>query len=233
MNNKTYKYKTNLIKFIRIILNKKAFIIIFIFIVTTLTSIYVYSKTPIYEVISYIKIDYLNKENINLIEQKLKIIYENDILENRLVNSIKQINNSNIFEIKTKATSSIKALNKNQEILQFLQKSYLISLKENEITSKKKTLDKIEDISLIREYIKILEAEIDILKNQESNFNNTKLIDEYVVNSSLIEEKKYLIIAIAFISGAIISIFLAFLLDYIEKQKIRKFIKLLKTLGYE
>ena len=97
-----------------------------------------------------------------------------------------------------------------------------------EITSKKKTLDKIEDISLIREYIKILEAEIDILKNQESNFNNTKLIDEYVVNSSLIEEKKYLIIAIAFISGAIISIFLAFLLDYIEKQKIRKFIKLLK-----
>jgi hypothetical protein len=228
MNNKTYKYKTNLIKFIRIILNKKAFIIIFIFIVTTLTSIYVYSKTPIYEVISYIKIDYLNKENINLIEQKLKIIYENDILENRLVNSIKQINNSNIFEIKTKATSSIKALNKNQEILQFLQKSYLISLKENEITSKKKTLDKIEDISLIREYIKILEAEIDILKNQESNFNNTKLIDEYVVNSSLIEEKKYLIIAIAFISGAIISIFLAFLLDYIEKQKIRKFIKLLK-----
>lgn len=189
MNNKTYKYKTNLIKFIRIILNKKAFIIIFIFIVTTLTSIYVYSKTPIYEVISYIKIDYLNKENINLIEQKLKIIYENDILENRLVNSIKQINNSNIFEIKTKATSSIKALNKNQEILQFLQKSYLISLKENEITSKKKTLDKIEDISLIREYIKILEAEIDILKNQESNFNNTKLIDEYVVNSSLIEEK--------------------------------------------
>ena len=226
MNNKTYKYKTNLIKFIRIILNKKAFIIIFIFIVTTLTSIYVYSKTPIYEVISYIKIDYLNKENINLIEQKLKIIYENDILENRLVNSIKQINNSNIFEIKTKATSSIKALNKNQEILQFLQKSYLISLKENEITSKKKTLDKIEDISLIREYIKILEAEIDILKNQESNFNNTKLIDEYVVNSSLIEEKKYLIIAIAFISGAIISIFLAFLLDYIEKQKIRKFIKL-------
>lgn len=228
MNNKTYKYKTNLIKFIRIILNKKAFIIIFIFIVTTLTSIYVYSKTPIYEVISYIKIDYLNKENINLIEQKLKIIYENDILENRLVNSIKQINNSNIFEIKTKATSSIKALNKNQEILQFLQKSYMISLKENEITSKKKTLDKIEDISLIREYIKILEAEIDILKNQESNFNNTKLIDEYVVNSSLIEEKKYLIIAIAFISGAIISIFLAFLLDYIEKQKIRKFIKLLK-----
>ena len=228
MNNKTYKYKTNLIKFIRIILNKKAFIIIFIFLVTTLTSIYVYSKTPIYEVISYIKIDYLNKENINLIEQKLKIIYENDILENRLVNSIKQINNSNIFEIKTKATSSIKALNKNQEILQFLQKSYLISLKENEITSKKKTLDKIEDISLIREYIKILEAEIDILKNQESNFNNTKLIDEYVVNSSLIEEKKYLIIAIAFISGAIISIFLAFLLDYIEKQKIRKFIKLLK-----
>lgn len=228
MNNKTYKYKTNLIKFIRIILNKKAFIIIFIFIVTTLTSIYVYSKTPIYEVISYIKIDYLNKENINLIEQKLKIIYENDILENRLVNSIKQINNSNIFEIKTKATSSIKALNKNQEILQFLQKSYLISLKENEITSKKKTLDKIEDISLIREYIKILEAEIDILKNQESNFNNTKLIDEYVVNSSLIEEKKYLIIANAFISGAIISIFLAFLLDYIEKQKIRKFIKLLK-----
>lgn len=189
MNNKTYKYKTNLIKFIRIILNKKAFIIIFIFIVTTLTSIYVYSKTPIYEVISYIKIDYLNKENINLIEQKLKIIYENDILENRLVNSIKQINNSNIFEIKTKATSSIKALNKNQEILQFLQKSYMISLKENEITSKKKTLDKIEDISLIREYIKILEAEIDILKNQESNFNNTKLIDEYVVNSSLIEEK--------------------------------------------
>lgn len=163
-----------------------------------------------------------------IIEQKLKIIYENDILENRLVNSIKQINNSNIFEIKTKATSSIKALNKNQEILQFLQKSYLISLKENEITSKKKTLDKIEDISLIREYIKILEAEIDILKNQESNFNNTKLIDEYVVNSSLIEEKKYLIIAIAFISGAIISIFLAFLLDYIEKQKIRKFIKLLK-----
>ena len=100
-----------------------------------------------------------------IIEQKLKIIYENDILENRLVNSIKQINNSNIFEIKTKATSSIKALNKNQEILQFLQKSYLISLKENEITSKKKTLDKIEDISLIREYIKILEAEIDILKN--------------------------------------------------------------------
>lgn len=71
MNNKTYKYKTNLIKFIRIILNKKAFIIIFIFIVTTLTSIYVYSKTPIYEVISYIKIDYLNKENINLLLHRI------------------------------------------------------------------------------------------------------------------------------------------------------------------
>lgn len=171
----------------KIIWNKKVFIIIFTFITTVLAWFYAYSKIPIYEVKSYIEIGYINKEkieDIDSLEQKLKVIFEVenptnkiDGLEKGIVSSIKQIKGvKNFLEIKTEATNNELALNKNKEVLKFIQESSQESIKQYEIVLDNAILNKKREIDFINEInIKNIKSEIEILREQELKNIDTKI----------------------------------------------------------
>ena len=67
-----------------------------------------------------------------------------------------------------------------------------------------------------------LNEEIDTLnfKKSEQNLSNTKLVGEYIVNDFPVKPKKSLIVAVAFVTGFILSIFLVLILNFISKNKI-------------
>jgi len=171
----------------KIIWNKKVFIIIFTFITTVLAWFYAYSKIPIYEVKSYIEIGYINKEkieNIDFLEQKLKVIfevenprYQADSFKKGIVSSIKQIKGVKSFlEIKTEATTNEVALNKNKEVLKFIQEYSQESIKQYEIVLNNTILNKKREIDFINEIdIKNIKSEIEILKEQEIKNIDTRI----------------------------------------------------------
>ena len=171
----------------KIIWNKKVFIIIFTFITTVLAWFYAYSKIPIYEVKSYIEIGYINKEkieNIDSLEQKLKVIfevenprYQADSFKKGIVSSIKQIKGVKSFlEIKTEATTNEVALNKNKEVLKFIQEYSQESIKQYEIVLNNTILNKKREIDFINEIdIKNIKSEIEILKEQEIKNIDTRI----------------------------------------------------------
>ena len=171
----------------KIIWNKKVFIIIFTFITTVLAWFYAYSKIPIYEVKSYIEIGYINKEkieNIDVLEQKLKVIfevenprYQADSFKKGIVSSIKQIKGVKSFlEIKTEATTNEVALNKNKEVLKFIQEYSQESIKQYEIVLNNTILNKKREIDFINEIdIKNIKSEIEILKEQEIKNIDTRI----------------------------------------------------------
>ncbi len=171
----------------KIIWNKKVFIIIFTFITTVLAWFYAYNKIPIYEVKSYIEIGYINKEqieNIDSLEHKLKVVFEvenprhqADSFEKGIVSSIKQIKGVKSFlEIKTEATSNEAALNKNKEVLKFIQDSSQESIKQYEIVLNNTILNKKREIDFINEInIKNIKSEIEILREQELKNIDTKI----------------------------------------------------------
>ena len=186
-NIKQYDDEIDLRELFKIIWDKKVFIVVFTLLVTILAGLYAYSKTPIYEVKSYVEIGYINKEKIedtDALEHKLKVVfqvenpkYEEDSFEKGIVSSIKQIKGVKSFlEIKTEATSNEAALNKNKEVLKFIQESSQESIKQYEIVLENTILNKKREIDFINEInIKNIKSEIDILKEQELKNIDTKI----------------------------------------------------------
>lgn len=287
-----------------IIWNKKILIISFTLFITIISGFYIYSKTPIYEVKSYVEIGFIDKEILedsNSIEQKLRVIFSMDdfnielnSLENGIVSSIRQIKNvKNFLEIKTKAYSNEVALTKNKEVLNYLQNLYEPKIEQYKVILNNNILDTKREIDYIHEKIKsiyekillntdslnnyikevnklnkILESDkssssslvisIQLLNNQnliantqneikdlelkiielktrtsqlnekiemlsfkksEQNLSNMRLIGEYILNNNPIKPKKSLTIIVSVISGFIISIFLVFLLNFINNPR--------------
>ena len=163
----------------QIIWDKKIFIAIFTILITVLSGFYVYSKTPIYEVKSFVELGYINKEkleDIDSLEQKLKVVFEiedrrfeEDTFEKGIVTSIKQIKGvKNFLEIKSEAFSNEAALAKNQEVLKFIQDLSVEKIKEYEIVLENSILDTQREIDYINNIeIKNLKSQIEILKEQE------------------------------------------------------------------
>lgn len=163
----------------QIIWNKKVFIITFSLCITIFSGIYSYSKIPIYEVKSYVEIGFIDKEileELNVLEQKLKVIFSTDdfneelnSLEKGNVSSIKQIKNvKNFLEIKTEAYSNEAALIKNQAVLKYIQTLYEPKIKEYEIILNNDILNTKREIDFINNVeIKNILAQINILKEQE------------------------------------------------------------------
>ncbi|RBQ32377.1 hypothetical protein CRU92_01325 [Arcobacter sp. FW59] len=163
----------------KIIWNKKLFISIFTIFTTILAGFYIYNKTPIYEVKSYIEIGYINNEileDINILEQKLKVIYSVDeakvgenSFEKGIVSSIKQIKGvKNLLEIKTESYSNENALERNEEILIFIQNLFIEKIKQYEIVLNNSILDTKREIDFINNIeIKNIKSQIEILKGQE------------------------------------------------------------------
>ncbi|OCL96484.1 Wzz/FepE/Etk N-terminal domain-containing protein [Aliarcobacter thereius] len=182
----------------KIIWDKKNFIILFTLVVTILAGIYAYSKTPIYEAKSIVRIGYIGEQIVepsNIIEQKLKIIFNVDNpqdSEEAIVTKIAVVKNvQNFIEISTESFSNEQAINKNKEVIEFLQKEYKhkidefilktnINIKNIEDKIKyaldvekidlQKNINKIKEQKLVR-----VEKEIDLLKNVELKAINKKL----------------------------------------------------------
>lgn len=174
--------------------NSKLFIIIFTCIVTLLAIIYVFLKTPIYEVKSNVQIGYIGEELLddpNTIVKKLEVIFdisgEIEQEDKQFVSKVSSVSLNkkikNFIEIKTEAISNEEALKKNEEVSKYLQEEYKNKIElyksdtKNSIQDKKQNIKDIDGLEIknIEERIKVLKEQkvaqidknIDILKNQE------------------------------------------------------------------
>ena len=116
----------------RTIWNKKLFILIFTSVVTLIAIIYAYSKTPIFEVKSVVRVGYINDNLLvdsDILVQKLKSVYnvgtsyiKNDNAITSNIKTIKDINN--FIEIYTQSHSNSEAEILNKKIIEFIKKDY-------------------------------------------------------------------------------------------------------------
>lgn len=163
----------------QIIWNKKVFIIVFTLCVTIISGLYIYSKTPIYEVKSYIEVWFIDKEKIEepkILEQKLKVVFsvedfneELNSLEKGSVTSIKQMKSvDNFLEIRTEAFLNETALEKNKKVLEYVQSLYNPKIEQYKVILNNNILDTQRDINYVKDVeIKNIFAQINILKEQE------------------------------------------------------------------
>ena len=141
---------------------KRLFIAIFTLVITLCAGIYVFVKTPIYEVKSIIEIGFIEKqliEDSSVIEQKLNVIFNvddkniNNDPKKGIISSITQMKTvKNFIEVKIEAISNEIAIAKSREILEYTQKLY-----EPKIEQYKTLVN--NDISNIEDEIKFLKNE--------------------------------------------------------------------------
>ncbi|MCT7618051.1 Wzz/FepE/Etk N-terminal domain-containing protein [Aliarcobacter butzleri] len=169
-----YEDEIDLKELFQIIWERKIFILLFTLFITLIAGIYVFNKKPIYEVKSYIELAYFDDkilEEVAILEQKLKVIFlDNDLnLENGKIISIQQIKGiKNLLEIKSEAFSNEIALNKNKEILKYIQAVYEPKIEQYKFIIDKSILDTKREIDFINNIeIKNIQRQIDILKEQE------------------------------------------------------------------
>ncbi|MDX4059718.1 Wzz/FepE/Etk N-terminal domain-containing protein [Aliarcobacter skirrowii] len=172
---------------------KKVFIILFTLVVTLASIIYVLQKnpTPIYQGSINIEIGKIQSENFGdkIIEEAEKLAY--------------------IIELEFEGTKTLIPTDKNKNKLkeQFLLEVKYSNENKDEIVS---TLEKIKDF--------IIEKH----KNETNFYENvlmTKQIGEIKISDTPINQpKKKLIVAVAFVTGFILSIFLVFFLKFIKKD---------------
>ena len=117
---------------------KRVFILLFTFSLTILSIIYVFVKTPVYEIKSVVRIGYIGNdlvEDSNVLEKKLRLIFnvgnkqikkEKAIVSN--ISAVKKVDS--FLEITTQAFSNEKALEKNKEVVSFLQNEYKYKIDE-------------------------------------------------------------------------------------------------------
>ena len=222
---------------------KKVFILLFTIIVTILASIYAFIKTPIYEVKAVIEVGTFNSNNnsnSNYIENPQNLIKKLLILNKENIKGIQDANIENITLVKStpnlielSATSvsnenGIKLLNK---IVADVKEEHL-----SKIDSYKSLI--VDNINNLKSQIKLLEddknkfdgslavkfelvSKINDLELQISphNIQNTKLIGDIITNEYPIKPKKKLIVAVSFVTGFILSIFLVFFMEFIRSFK--------------
>lgn len=182
----------------------KYFIIIFTFVFTTIAYIYLYTKTPIYEVMSVIRIGYIGDrlvEDNATLEKKLRLVFnvdskKNIIEENKAIvsniNSVKKANN--FVEIYTQAFSNEKAFNKNKEVLAFLQNEYKPVINEFILKTEINIQNIEENIDYINSVDKInTQKEIEKIKNQSIPKINEKINLIKKQDIAKINKKIYLI----------------------------------------
>ena len=125
---------------LKTILKYKKFIIIFTFIITTLSIIFVLLKTPIYQVKSNIQIGYINGKLIDdptTIVKVARLVFHVDDPINTQEQFISDVSDislnkkiKNFITIKTDAISNQEALKKNKEVVTFIQNKYKNKINE-------------------------------------------------------------------------------------------------------
>ena len=166
----------------------------------------------------------INKK-IEFNQQKLKE-YQNDA--NRISNQTSTDNSQNML-------MAIQLLN-TQNLILNLQNGIenLIKEKENLINLKLKDLEK-EKENIVNDNLKNAEVELNInfekrleelknslvlekLKLANDRVKNSDIVGEILTNDFPVKPKKKLIVAVAFVTGFIISIFLVFLFNFIKQN---------------
>jgi hypothetical protein len=157
---------------------KKWFIGVFTLIVTVVAIAYAYMKTPIYEVKSNIRVGYIGAgliENPDIIVKMLGVVFHvEDKITNKEevtaeVTSIATNKNLKDFiELKTQATSNKEALQKNKEVVSFLQNYYQPKIDEYLRDKKNSITDAQNDLVAVDAFErKNIENEIKISKTQD------------------------------------------------------------------
>ncbi|WP_151943791.1 Wzz/FepE/Etk N-terminal domain-containing protein [Aliarcobacter butzleri] len=185
----------------------KKFILIFTFIVTVLSIIYVSLKTPIYQVKSVIKIGSIADiplENSNILEKNIRVIFGLDnnsfsIKEDEgIVTDINIIKNAtSLLEVTTEAFTNEKAILKQYEVLEYLQDEYKYKIDEFIFKTNLNIKNLEGQIKYINEVKKVQKEEnIDFLNRvdlvlieNKLNFNREKL-SQYQENINNILKKR-------------------------------------------
>lgn len=183
----------------RTLAKNKKFIFLFTIVVAVLSVIYVYSKKPIYEVKSVIRIGFIPPtgvltesklvENPLVLETKLRVIYNIDDttkkmnFENGEVTNITAVKKADSFlEISTQAYSNEKAEIKNKEVVSYIQNEYKYKIDEYNF--------------LVDSNLKKIEEQISSLSNTDLiaienklSFNKEKLV-QYQENINEISKRR-------------------------------------------
>ncbi|MCT7571469.1 Wzz/FepE/Etk N-terminal domain-containing protein [Aliarcobacter butzleri] len=156
----------------------------------------------------------LNYQNLitNAQNQIKDLELQVEVIQNETIPNLKY-ELENITTIKTKELENKKANILNVDIK---------DLENQKLNLSNEKIRKLEDKINIELQTKIsqLNEEIDTLsfKKTGQNLSNTKLVGEYLVNDFPVKPKKKLIVAVAFVTGFIISIFLVFLFNFIKQN---------------
>jgi len=156
---------------------KKWFIGFFTLIVTILAIVYAYMKTPIYEVKSNIRVGYIGAgliENPDIIVKMLSVVFhvEDKITKREEVTAeVTSIATNkklkDFIELKTQATSNKEALQKNKEVVSFLQNYYQPKIDEYLRDKKNSITDAQNDLIAVDAFErKNIENQIKISKTQ-------------------------------------------------------------------
>ena len=219
---------------------KKLFILSFTIIITILGGIYALMKTPIYEVKAVIEVGSFNSNsnsNNNYIENPQNLIKKLLILNKENIkgdqdSSIKNITlvklTPNLIELSATSVSNENGIKLLDKIVTNVKEEHL-----SKIDSYKSLI--MDNINNLKSQIKLLEddknkfdgslavkfelvSKINDLELQISphNIQNTKLIGDIITNEYPVKPKKKLIVAVSFVTSFILSIFLAFLIDFIQ-----------------
>ena len=177
-NRKYIEEEIDLVELFKTVIKRKWFIVGFTFMVTLGAIVFAYMKIPVYEVKSNVKIGYIGKDllgNPNTINKELRIVFNVDdklfskepIISNVTSVSVNKIV-QNFLEIKTESSLNEKALEKNKEVV-----SYIQSMHKRKIENfKRKIENEIENIEKQILYIETIEIpntirSIEKLKTQE------------------------------------------------------------------
>ncbi len=171
---------------VNLILRKKLTILLITAFFTLISLIYVFIKTPIYEVKSNVKVGYIGKNLVDkpgVIVKTLKVIFnvdEPDLLKENYTSKVSSVSVNkklkDFIVIKTEGTSNEEALQKNKEVVSYLKELYFPKIQqykveiENQISNLEKNIEELNGFTKEQ-----LIEKIKKVKNQE-----IKKIDEKI-----------------------------------------------------
>lgn len=145
------------------------------------------------QILNYQNLITNTQNQIKDLEIQIESILKDDVL--KLKNKIENINNIQIYDLETKKD------NVSNETIRKLQSKIDIELKTK--------------ITQLNEKIETLN-----FKKSEQNLSNMKLVGDYIISDNPIKPKKSLVIMISFVTSFILSIFIVFVLNFINNTKI-------------
>ena len=163
-------------------------------VITILAIVYVFIKTPIYEVKSNVQIGYIDKDLIAEPTTLVKVLNVVFNVEDKVKNDTKFVSEvasisqnkkiKNFIEIKTDAISNEKALAKNKEVIKYIQDKYKLKIEQyiaknnnivNDLELKIKNIETLEKKNLQRKMELLLTQDVVKIDDEINFYKNTKI----------------------------------------------------------